>query len=90
MYGNKLMALPQSFNQLKHLERLLMTIAGESAMVLDSLPLTQLTALNDLRLCNYLDISEYGKPRTQQQTQQFQQLCQQRGIELKWITDWYS
>lgn len=29
----------------KHLQKLYMTIAGESAMVLDSLPLTQLTAL---------------------------------------------
>ena len=84
MHGNQLQSLPASFNQLKQLEALRMTVVESSSMTLSSLPISELPKLRRLQIGNISDNTEYKKPRTEQETQQFQQLCDQRGIKLRW------
>ena len=82
--GNMLEVLPSSLCQLAKLETLLVTVVVSSNLTLANL-LGQLPkSLQNLYLCNMFDNIEYQKPRTEQETNQFQQQCNQRGIKLTW------
>ena len=50
-------------------------MVAESEISLDTLPIAKLKSLKKLYLSTYFYISEYDKPKTQQQTQQFEEMC---------------
>ena len=83
--GNMLEVLPSSLCQLAKLESLWMTVVVSSNLTLANL-LGQLPlSLKKLYLCNMFDNIDYQKPRTDQETNQFQQQCNQREIDLYWM-----
>ena len=83
--GNMLEVLPASLCQLAKLETLAVTVVVSSNLTLANL-LGQLPkSLKNLYLCNMFDNIDYQKPRTEQETNQFQQQCNQREIDLYWM-----